>query len=65
MTWSSAGIEELANYPVVWKTTFGTIQKDHFEVNSEEAVIRVVIVPGWITCCKYFRNWQPTSFSII
>ncbi len=44
--WSFSGVEELANYPVVWKTSIGTVQKDHFEVNSEKAVTRVIIVPG-------------------
>jgi hypothetical protein len=44
--WSVAGVEELADYPVVWKTSLGAVQKDHFEVNSDKAVTRVVIVPG-------------------
>ncbi len=44
--WSVAGGEELANYPVDWRTSLGTVQKDYFEVNAEKAETRVVIVPG-------------------
>ena len=44
--WCAAGSEELQKYPTIWRTEIGTIQKDFFEINSGNAMVRVVIVPG-------------------
>ncbi len=44
--WCHAGGQELKDLNVVWKTRLGSVQKDHFEINTKNAPIRIVIVPG-------------------
>ena len=44
--WCSAGSQDLKEYNVIWKTRLGSVKKDYFEINAENASTRIVIVPG-------------------